>query len=128
MSKVDEDNQKTIDRLSQDIAYDIMKECKDIIREEDRVYTEDLVNGFQYDPDKKLLFNTKIYARITEFGFPRGIDIPVGRLRQWISDKLSPRTTRDTYALTMWFKKKIRDEGIAPIFYMYRAIGRIANK
>lgn len=125
---VEEDNQRSIDRLCADLGVDVIREAQKIIREEDRIYKEDLVNGFGYDPSRKRVYNNRIYARVTEFGFPRGRWIPVEKLRQWVKDKLNTSTDRETNAITYSVKKKIHDQGIMPIFYMLRAIQRVVNR
>lgn len=127
MSRIDEYNKNTINRLCKDVAGALKRYSVDILEGEDKDVSGNLVGSFGYDESTKTFGNTAIYSKAVEFGFPSGIWIPIERLLQWVKMKITSEEP-DANNIARAIRYKIYNEGIDPTLFLLRSIFRLTSK
>jgi prefoldin subunit 5 len=116
-------------RLQKDVGKELIYNIREILRDEDINFTEDLANSFTLVlwQSKAWIESSNHYAGLVDKGMKPGHFVNFDALYDWVRIKLDIEEP-DTTAVTWKIMKKIQNEGIAPKRYVKKAIKMLIGK
>jgi len=123
-------NRLEVDRLSRDIGYDIKRNMRNILYDDDINFTWDMSRGMyveQVDKKTSVIVPAK-YAAFVEYGIPPGHKVNLDALRNWVQHKLGITEAGELKDVTSRVWYKIFMQGIAPKYFMRRAILKLIGE
>ncbi len=127
-------NEEEIDRLTEDIAKDLIVQIQWGLTEDDINFTGDTSDSIIIDEERgsrTIIIDTP-YAGFIEYGLPGGggvgnININIDQLRSWVFHKLGITDEEENLAVTYKIAKKIQTKGIRPKRFVKKAIKRLIS-
>lgn len=126
----EEENERVIDTLVDDISDDIIKTSRMILRTEDINFTGGLSDKISKSKIGKLnyIIYDSPYAELVEDGMPPGMYIDIKKLREWVRKKLGITDERALGVATGNIFNKIINQGIEPTRFLDKSLDFVIKR
>lgn len=126
----EEENERVIDTLVDDISDDIIKTSRMILRTEDINFTgglSDKISKSKTGNVSYIIYDSP-YAELVEDGMPPGMYIDIKQLREWVRKKLGITDERALGVATGNIFNKIVNQGIEPTRFLDKSLDLVLKK
>lgn len=125
-----ERNNLVIDKFVGDIANDIIKTSRNILKTEDINFTgglSDKILKYKIGEFKYIVY-ASAYAEFVNDGMPPGGYVDIAKLREWVQNKVGITDERELGVVTGNIYNKIIKEGIEPTRFLDKSLDFVINR